>query len=685
MTSGSWSDVGGFKQTDAFDARLMVGFFGDAVTLTMGMGPDHSLYDVYIDGSLWQSFNGYAAADGQVDILIPGQPQLAGDGPHLLEIRNRPERQTAGTTYRLRFKQLVVHDRSATLRTIQYTYDGLARLREARYVPGLRTSAPDADLLRREQFTFDRAGNRTQQSIALNGGAPTLTNYTYNAANQMISAGGATLTYDNNGNLLNDGTNEYTWDRANRLTFQNLVSAFGGTSQQYDGLGNRVWQSSSNGIQTTITRYLLDLQPGLALVLAATTGATTDRYLHAARGSHAQQLHSGAWQHTLHDGLGSVRSVVDNSVAVLNPVSYSAYGTPDAAVGSPFAFTGEMRDGSGLQYHRARYYSPSLGVWISEDPLETPNRYGYVGGNVVNKNDPTGMFDWNTFTVEQGDSLSCIAFEGGVRITTYAEFEEQVKALSQYSPQPITDPNYIQIGQRIIVPDNVSSGDTQVNNIIATGRSGVYKSPCGLSRQTQMAPYVPNVSLPQVTPPAQDFCPVVPTPMPGGTSTGPLVLTGGFRGVATVAFNLGYASIGLDLAFEWRCTPYFQQCGWFANFTVSCGGELETRYARFTPTVALGAGMQIGLEQWPTEEGQVNVSQGASVTLPWSRANLQTGLSWDQENSGFVWDVGATSGSPSVTFASSGVSVYLGPNLEIPQDTEYILNAIAYSVGFCQR
>jgi RHS repeat-associated protein len=225
-----------------------------------------------------------------------------------------------------------------------------------------------------------------------------VTNYTYNAANQMTNAGAATLTYDNNGNLLNDGTNEYTWDRANRLTFQNLVGVpTAGTSHQYDGNGNRVGQSTTTGTQTTITRYLLDMQPGLALVLSAEQTkvwlgqTTTDRYLHAARGIHAQQLHGGAWQHPLHDGLGSVRSVVDSTVATLNHVSYSAYGTPDAAVGSPFAFTGEQRDSSGLQYHRARYYSPSLGMWISEDPLETPNRYGYVGGNVVNRRDPSGL------------------------------------------------------------------------------------------------------------------------------------------------------------------------------------------------------------------------------------------------------------------------------------------------------
>jgi hypothetical protein len=65
----------------------------------------------------------------------------------------------------------------------------------------------------------------------------------------------------------------------------------GGASHAYDGSGNRVKQN----IGANVTRYLLDMQPGLALVLAATTGASTDRYLHSNRGIHAQQLHGGAW------------------------------------------------------------------------------------------------------------------------------------------------------------------------------------------------------------------------------------------------------------------------------------------------------------------------------------------------------------------------------------------------------
>jgi len=59
--------------------------------------------------------------------------------------------------------------------------------------------------------------------------------------------------------------------------------------------------------------------------------------------------------------------------------------------GSPFKFTGEMMDANDLLYLRARYYSPALGAFTSLDPIESGNRYQYVGGNVVSVVDPSGM------------------------------------------------------------------------------------------------------------------------------------------------------------------------------------------------------------------------------------------------------------------------------------------------------
>lgn len=169
------------------------------------------------------------------------------------------------------------------------------------------------------------------------------------------------------------------------------------TQYSYDGMGRRISQS----VNSIVTQYLLDLQPGLEVVLGATTGSDTVRHMHGLRGIHAQQGGTGAWNWMLQDGLGSVRSVVDSSLNVLESRLYQPYGVEFGGSGThqtAYSFTGEMRDPIGLQYHRARYLNPALGVFTSLDPLEgviqrpmSLNRYSWVEGNVPNAVDPSGM------------------------------------------------------------------------------------------------------------------------------------------------------------------------------------------------------------------------------------------------------------------------------------------------------
>ncbi len=83
----------------------------------------------------------------------------------------------------------------------------------------------------------------------------------------------------------------------------------GGISYAYNGDGNRVSQTQTAG--NIVTKYLLDTQPGLALVIAQTIGANTERYIHALRGIHAVENNAGDWSYMLQDGLGSVRGVVN--------------------------------------------------------------------------------------------------------------------------------------------------------------------------------------------------------------------------------------------------------------------------------------------------------------------------------------------------------------------------------------
>ncbi|MBE2196090.1 MAG: RHS repeat-associated core domain-containing protein, partial [Anaerolinea sp.] len=84
---------------------------------------------------------------------------------------------------------------------------------------------------------------------------------------------------------------------------------------------------------------------------------------------------------------------VDAAGQILESRLYAPYGDPFGGSGTAqtgFGFTGEVTDASGLVYLRARYYVPELGVFPSLDPVEEGNRYGYVGGNVVNRVDPSG-------------------------------------------------------------------------------------------------------------------------------------------------------------------------------------------------------------------------------------------------------------------------------------------------------
>jgi len=386
---GTWNAVvSGFKPTSDVNASLKLALYCTGLTFTYGRGPDHGIFDVYIGGSLYASYDGYNATQDEVSVTV----NFGSTKAYTFEIRNRRDKRSTSSGNVVRFKKVdAVSVLTADLHTIRYGYDKLARLRSADYADN---DSPAATPFRQYAYAFDVAGNRTQQ-VATVGGTPTTTDYEYNAGNQLyrqrVNAGAWTnLSYDNNGSLTSDGTNSYTWDRANRLL------SMGGSSYAYDGLGNRHKQTISG----TATNYLLDLQPGLTVVLAQTTGANTDRFLHALEGIHAQKDAANNWEYLEQDGLGSVRGVVSSSLSILETRLGDPFGNAISSTGSSqtsFGFTGEMSDPNELLFLRARYYRPSIGTFTTLDPFEgmpcepmSLNGYGYVHENPINWSDPTG-------------------------------------------------------------------------------------------------------------------------------------------------------------------------------------------------------------------------------------------------------------------------------------------------------
>ncbi len=264
-----------------------------------------------------------------------------------------------------------------TTDTITYTYDPLYRVTKANYSLPARTIT----------YTYDAVGNRLVQ-----GDAGKVTTYTYDIANRLTSAGGVAFSWDNNGNLLNDGKSTYTYDQANRLS--KVVTGTQTYTMTYNGVSDRL-TLSVNGTQT---KYANDVASGLTQVLLETTGATKNAYLYG-HGHIAQQKTN--IQYFGLDGLGSVRQLYNSSGQIVSDRQFDPYGNQMSKTGvgtTNYGFTGEQSDASGLVYLRARYYAPGQGRFVTKDMSAgdytspaTLHGWNYVEGNPVNLMDPSGQ------------------------------------------------------------------------------------------------------------------------------------------------------------------------------------------------------------------------------------------------------------------------------------------------------
>ncbi|MHC1781852.1 MAG: RHS repeat domain-containing protein [Anaerolineaceae bacterium] len=233
--------------------------------------------------------------------------------------------------------------------TIDYTYDGLYRLTKAEYSTG--------EVF---EYTYDATGNRLTQTVTIDE-VPVTTTYTYDEANRMSQVDAQAYTWDNNGNLLNDGQRQYSYDPANRLTA--LVEGEDTTYYLYNGQGDRIAQIE-DGVQTP---YILDLNAGLTQVL--NDGTTSYVY-----GLDLVSQQTGIYEeYPLRDALGSVRQMTDQSSAITGYKSFEPYGSALDASGetdTPYGYAGEWTDASDMQYLRARYYEPYLNHSFALIPIK---------------------------------------------------------------------------------------------------------------------------------------------------------------------------------------------------------------------------------------------------------------------------------------------------------------------------
>ncbi|HTV84822.1 MAG TPA: RHS repeat-associated core domain-containing protein, partial [Dyella sp.] len=226
--------------------------------------------------------------------------------------------------------------------------------------------------------------------------APTPTSQpaTFDLNDRETSFNGQALSYDADGNLTSDGTNTYTWNARNQLT-QIIQNGNVQLSYSYDALGRR----TSKVVQGAATQFLYDENN----VVQETQGGTTNPILvglgvdeRFARNDVTGRVYY------LTDKLNSTIALTDSMGAIQQQYSYDPYGNvtvSNATKGftNPYQYTGREADSAGFYYYRARYYSSTMGGFISEDPIGfrggQPSFYGYVNGDPINLIDPLGLCD----------------------------------------------------------------------------------------------------------------------------------------------------------------------------------------------------------------------------------------------------------------------------------------------------
>ncbi|MGE3412174.1 MAG: RHS repeat-associated core domain-containing protein [Dehalococcoidia bacterium] len=349
---------------------------GDRTRITY---PDTKTVDYTYDGNHRMS---------TVTDWLTNQTAYTYDDAGKLEVTSYPNGVSATVTYDGADRLTAIdNDNGSTFSSFTYTLDDIGNRTQVVDNAGTTTLQYD-DVYRLTQvtypgpvtdtYTYDANGNRTSRNALT---------YTYNDADELTSVNGVSYGYDDNGNQVSRDSDGFSFDHENRLT-QSVVS--GTTSSSvYDGTGVR----RSHTVNGSTTTYVWDVNAGLPVVLQ--DGTRTYVYgldlISATDGSGNQAYFS-------YDAVGSVTDLTDGSGTVTDTYVYDVFGTITSHSGPStnyWLFTGEQIDqatgDTGYYFLRARYYDPTLGRFISRDPLLFEQRYAYAGSNPLLLVDPSGM------------------------------------------------------------------------------------------------------------------------------------------------------------------------------------------------------------------------------------------------------------------------------------------------------
>ena len=277
--------------------------------------------------------------------------------------------------------------------TVNYTYDGLRRLKQVKNPTGFN----GGDTI---TYTYDKMGNRTYKD---NKKISDIT-YAYNQANNQLTSrtGSMNYSYDDNGNMIQWANGDYYitnygYDCENRLTKVTWDASADSTLFFYNGDGVRL---KKVGTKDSSTQYLVD---GMNSVVERTsTGRMRYKYIYVNGMMLSRIDSSGTKLWYGHDALGSINGITDTYGDAVKSYLYDEFGDSigewGATVKNNYKYTGQEWDAAPAYAYnlRAREYYPKVGRFMQNDPIGNAggslNWYLYVANNPINWIDPEGLY-----------------------------------------------------------------------------------------------------------------------------------------------------------------------------------------------------------------------------------------------------------------------------------------------------